>query len=85
MYIDKLNHIVNEYNNTYHRTIKMKPIEVKQNTHIDSTKEDNDKNPKFKVGVHGRILKYNNILAKGYTPNWSEEFFVIKKVKNTVT
>ena len=51
---------------------------------IDSGKEVNDKDPKFKVGDHVRISKYKNIFAKGYTPNWSEEVFVIKKVKNTV-
>ena len=49
VYIDKLDDIVNEYNNTYHRTIKMKPIEVKNNTYIDSIKEVNDKDSKFKV------------------------------------
>ena len=79
VYIDKLDDIVDEYNNTYHRTIKMKPIDVKDN--ID--KEVND-DPKFKVGDHVRISKYKNIFAKGYTPNWSEEVFVIKKIKNTV-
>ena len=84
VYIDKLDDIVNEYNNTYHRTIKMKPVDVKDNTYIDFKKEVNDKNPKFKVGDHVRISKYKNIFAKGYTPNWSEEVFVIKKVKNTV-
>ena len=83
VYIDKLDDIVNEYNNTYHRTIKMKPIEVKDNTYIDSIKEVNDKDPKFKVGDHVKISKYENIFAKGYTPNWSEEDFVIKEVKNT--
>ena len=84
VYIDKLDDIVNEYNNTYHRTIKMKPVDVKDNTYIDFKKEVNDKNPKFKVGDHVRISKYKNIFAKGYTPNWSEEVFVIEKVKNTV-
>ena len=83
VYIDKLDDIVNEYNNTYHRTIKMKPVDVKDNTYIDFKKEVNDKDPKFKVGDHVRISKYKNIFAKGYTPNWSEEIFVIKKVKNT--
>ena len=62
----------------------MKPIEVKDNTYIDSIKEVNDKDPKFKVGDHVRISKYKNIFAKGYSPNWSGEFFVIKEVKNTV-
>ena len=84
VYIDKLDDIVNEYNNTYHRTIKMKPVDVKDNTYIDFKKEVNDKDPKFKVGDHVRISKYKNIFAKGYTLNWSEEVFVIKKVKNTV-
>ena len=75
VYIDKLDDIVNEYNNTYHRTIKMKPIEVKNNTYIDSIKDVNDKDPKFKVGDQVRISKYRNIFAKEYTPNWFKEFF----------
>ena len=62
----------------------MKPIDVKDNTYIDSVKAVNDKDPKLKVVDHVRISKYKNIFAKGYTPNWSEEVFVIKKVKNTV-
>ena len=84
VYIDKLDDIVNKDNNTYHNTIKMKPVGVKSNTHIDSSKEINDKNPKFKIGDIVRISKYKTFFAKGYTPNWSEEVFVIKKVKNTV-
>ena len=84
MYNDKLDDIVNECNNTYQRTIKMKPVYVKDNTYIDFEKEVNNKDPKFKIGDHVRISKYKNIFAKGYTPNWSEEVFVIKKVKNTV-
>ena len=84
VYTNKLDDIVNEYNKTYHRTIKMKPVDVKDNTYIDFKKEGTDKNPKFKVGDHVRISKYKNIFAKGYTPNWSEEVFVIEKVKNTV-
>ena len=84
VYIDKLDDIVDEYNNTYHRTIKMKPVDVKDNTYIDFKKEVNDKDPKFKVGDHVRISKQKNVFAKGYTPNWSQEDFVIKKVKNTV-
>ena len=83
-YIDKLADIVNKYNNTYHSTIKMKPVRVKSNTYIGSGKETNDKNAKFKIGDNVRISKYKNVLAKAYTPNWSEEVFVIKKVKNTV-
>ena len=84
VYIDKLNNIVNEYNNTYHRKIKMKPVDVKDNTYNDLSKETNDKDPKFKVGNHVRISKYKNIFHKRYTPNWSEEVLEIKEVKNTV-
>ena len=84
VYIDKLDNIVNEYNSTYHRTIKMKPIHVKDNTYINIGKEVNDNDPKFKVGDHVRISKYKNIFAKGCTPKWSEEIFVIKKIKKTV-
>ena len=83
VYIDKLDDIVNEYNNTYHTTIKMKPIDVKDNTYINTDKDANDKDPKFKVGDRVRISKYKNIFGKRYTPNWSEEVFIIKKVKNT--
>ena len=60
----------------------MKPVDVKDNTYIDFGKESNNKDPKFQVGNHVRISK--NIFAKGYTPNWSDEFFIIKKVKNTI-
>ena len=84
VYIDKLDDIVNKYNNKKHRAIKMQPIDVKDNTYITFGKEINDKGPRFKVGDHVRISKYKNIFAKGYTPNWSEEVFVIKKLKNTV-
>ena len=84
VYIDKLDDIVDEYNNKFHTTIKMKPIDVEDNTYINTDQEINNKNPKFKVGDHVRISKYKNIFAKGYTPNWSAEVFVIKKLKNTV-
>ena len=84
VYIDKLDDIVNEYNNAYHTAIKMKPADVKDNTYVNTDKEINNKDPKFKVGDHVRISKYKNIFAKGYTPNWSEEVFIIKNVKNTV-
>ena len=83
VYIDKLDDIVNKYNNTY-STIKMKPVDVKSNTYIDFSKEVNDKNPKSKIVDNVRISKYKNVFTKGYNPNWSEEVFVIKKVKNTV-
>ena len=84
VFIDKLDDIVHKYKNKKHRTTKMKPIDVKDNTYIDFGKEVNDSNPKFKVGDHVRKSKYKNIFAKGYIPNWSEEAFVIKEVKNTV-
>ena len=84
VYIDKLDDIVNEYNNAYHRTIKMKPIDVKDNTYINIGKEVNDKDPKFKVGDNVRISKYKNIFAKGYTPNLPEDIFVIKQIKKTI-
>ena len=59
----------------------MKPVDVRSSSFIDSSKENNGKYPKFKIGDIVRISKYKNIFAKGYTPNWSEELFVIKKVK----
>ena len=64
VYIDQLNGIVNKYNNTYHRTIKMKDDDDKDNTYIDFNKDINDRDPKFKVGDHVRISKYKNILEK---------------------
>ena len=84
VYINKLDGIVGEYNNTYRRTIEMKPVDVKDNTYIDFKKEANYKNPKFKVDDHVRISKYNNIFAKGYTPKWLEDVFVVSKIKNAV-
>ena len=68
VYIDKLSDIVTEYNNTCHRTMKMKLVNGKDNTYIDFKKEVNDKDSKFKVIV--RISKYKNIFAKVYIPNW---------------
>ena len=79
MYIHKLDDIVDEYNNAKHRTNKMKRIDVKDNSYINFGKEVNDNIPKFKVGDHVRITKYKNIFAKGYTPNWSKEVFVIRR------
>ena len=84
VYVDKLHDIVNEYSNTYHITIKMKLVDVKGNTYIHFIKECNDKDPKLQVGDHVRISKYKNFFANGYTPNLSEEVFVIKRVENTV-
>ena len=85
VYIDKLDDIVKEYNNKYHKSIKMKPVDVKNNKYIDFKKEINNKDPKFIVDDHVRISIYKNIFAKGYMPNWSEEIFVIKKIENTVS
>ena len=84
VYIDKLDDLVNKYNNTYHRTIKREPADVKDNTYVDSNKEVDDKNPKLKVGDHVEFSKYKNIFAKRLTLNQSEEVFGIKKVKDTV-
>ena len=82
--IDKPDELAGKYYNTYHRTIKIKPVNVKSGTYIDNDVEYNDKDPKFKVGIHNTISKYINIFAKGYTAKWSEEVFVIKKVNNIV-
>ena len=84
VYIDKLDDIVDEYNNKYHRITKTKPVDVKDDTYIDFKKEVNDRDPKFKIGDNVRFSKYKNIFAKGFTPNWSEEVFGISKIKNTV-
>ena len=85
VYIDGLDNIVNKYSSTYHSTIKMKPVNVKDNTCIDSDEKSNGNDSKFKVADQVRISKYKNIFAKVYTSNWSEEVFVSKKVKNTVS
>ena len=84
VHIDKLDDVVNEYNNTYHRRIKMKPVDVEDNTYTDFEKEVNDKDAKFKIGDYVRISKSKNIFAKGYMPNWSEEVFIVSKINNTV-
>ena len=84
VYIDKLDDVANEYNNTCHRTIKMNPIDVKGNTTINIGKEVNNKDPKFKFDDYVGVSKYKSIFAKDYIPNWYEEIFVIKEIKNTV-
>ena len=84
VYFDVLDDIVDEYNNTYHKTIKMKPIDVRDDSFAEYNEKSNKKDPKFKIGDHVRISKYKNIFSKGYAPNWSEEIFVVKKIKNTV-
>ena len=63
----------------------MKPVVVKSNTYINSSKKINDEDPKFKIGEIIRISKYKNIFAKVYVPNWSKEYFVIKKIENTAS
>ena len=85
IYFDVLDDIVDKYNNTVHRTIKMKPIDVTDDSYAEYNEDFNKKNPKFKVGDHVIISKYKNIFAKRYTPNSSEEVFVINKIKNVVT
>ena len=84
VYFDVLDNIVKKCNNTHHSTIKMKPINVKDNNFTEHIEESNEKSPKFKIDDHVTILKYKNIFAKGYTPNWSEEIFIVNKVKNTL-
>ena len=84
VYINKLDDIVNKYNNAYHRAIKMKSVDVKPNTYINSTKEINDKDPNFKIGDIIRIWKYKNVFQKDNVPNWSENVFVNKNVNSAV-
>ena len=79
-----LGDIVNKYKNTVHRTIKIKPIDVMGDSYTKSHENFNKKDRKFNVGDHVRISKYENIFAKGYTPDWSEQAFVVSKNKNTV-
>ena len=83
VYYDVLDDVVNEYNNTKHSTIKIKPIAVKNNkrVYID---EHNEKESRFKVGDRVRISKFKNIFAKGYTPNWSNEIFIVNKINDTI-
>ena len=69
---------------TIHKTIKMKPIDVTSDSYAEYNEDSNEKDPEFKVGYHVNISKYKNIFAKGYTQNWSEEMFVVSKIKNTV-
>ena len=82
VYFDVLDAIVNKYNNTVHRTIKMKPIDVTDDSFAEYNDEFNKKDPKYKVSDHVRISKYKNIFAKRYVPNWSEEVFIVNKIKN---
>ena len=81
---DVLDDIVDRYNNTVHRSIKMKPIDVTSDSYAEYNEDSNVTKPKFKVGDHVRISKYKNIFAKEYTQNWSGEVFVVSKIKDTV-
>ena len=81
IYLDVLDYIVNKYNNTVHR---MKPINVTSDSYAEYNEDSNVTKPKFKGGDHVRISKYKNVFAKGFMQNWSEEVFVVIKVKNTV-
>ena len=77
-------YIVNKYNDTVHRTIQIKPINVTSDSSAEYNEDSNVTKPKFKVSDHFRISKYKNLFAKRYTQNWSEEVFVVSKVKNAV-
>ena len=84
VYYDVLDDVVNEYNNTKHNTIKMTPIYVKNDDKRVSIDEHNEKDSRFNVGDRVRISNFKNIFAKGYTPNWITEIFIINKVNDTV-
>ena len=84
VYVDLLDDIVNRYNNTVHKTIKIKPIDVTNDSYAECSEDFNKKGPKFKVNGHVIISKYKNIFAKGYVPNWSEEVFIVNEIENTV-
>ena len=84
VYFNDLDDIFDKYNNSIHSSIKMKPKHVKDDFFVEYIEETNKKDPKFKIGDHVRISKYKKIFAKGYTPNWSEEVFVVNKIQNTV-
>ena len=93
VYYDVSDDIVNEYNNTKYSTIKMKPIDVGDDTTKSSAiapnkrvyiDEHNEKDSRFKVGDRVRISKFKNIFAKGYTPNWSNEIFILHKINESI-
>ena len=85
IYFNVLDIIVDKYNNTYHNSIKMKPKDVKDGSFAEYSEESNKKDSKFKTDDDVRISKYKKNFAKGYTPNWSEEVLVVKKIKNAVS
>ena len=73
VYVDKLDEIVNQYNNTYRKTIKMKPVDISLCMYLEFNIKNSKGDCKFKVVDNVRISKYKNIFAKDYVPNWSEE------------
>ena len=81
---DVIDDILDKYNNTVRKTIKMEPLDVTSESYAEYNEDSSVTKPKFKVGDHVRISKYKNICAKGHTPNWSEEVFAVSKIKNTV-
>ena len=82
VYFDVLDDIVNKYNNTVHRTIKIKPFDVTSCSYAEYIEDSHEKDCKFKVGDRVKISTYKNIFAKGYTQNWSEEVFVLSQIKD---
>ena len=84
VYYDVLDNIVNEYNNTKHSTIKMKPKDVKNDNDRVYIDEHDKKSARYNIGNGVRISKFKNIFAKGYTPNWSREILIINKINDTV-
>ena len=85
VYFDVLDDVVNKYNNTVHRTTKMKPTDVTFDSYAECNKDSNEKDHKIKVGDYVRISKYKSIFAIGYTQIWLEEMFAVSKIKNTVS
>ena len=81
VYFDVLDDTANKYNNTVHSTIKMKPIELTDNSYAEYHEDFNKRDLKFKNGYLVRISKYKNIFVKEYAPKWSEEVFVTVKLK----
>ena len=84
VYYNVLDDIVNEYNNTKHNTIKMKRKDVKYDNNRIYIDEHDKKSARYNVGDRVRISKFKNIFAKGYTPNWSREIFIVNKINDTV-
>ena len=84
VYFDALDDIVNKYNNTVHKTIRIKRIDVTSDSYAEYNEDFNVTKPKFKVGDHVKISKYKNFFAKACTQSWSEDIFAVSKIKDTV-